>query len=743
MSHDERLKGMLALQSVRTEDMTFGEFLSRLKASPQMADTAAALLVRAIEKRGEVDLKIAPEERVPYLMMLKKMGIPSYVAFDKVKGSQRTVARIMNHLRAAAANGYQLRMALILKGGPGSGKSFLAEALADVLEGEEVFAVEGCPVHENPINLLTLLPAQQLADIARELGMTEEDGSPSLSDLLATAGKPCQHCWSKVFEGQNANEPNLFDIKVEGLRLSSRKFGIATWTGDDLLIETLKRGSRGVVRMPELFSANSKVPLIGGSNAGELEVLLDATNDRRIPASSGKIAIPGFGEIPTSGNACGTHTGWYPFDAVQIGETNDDSFELFVKNTPDSDKFTRRFNTMNVPYILSVTEEELAYRSFVAEMRDQPHFDPMALKLAALLAVISRLKKDHEVDLVTRARMYDGEELVVQKKSTTSSSASGSYGSPLGGFGSYGRPASSSGSGSGKAEPEYWTVGEFWAQAGEDEGMYGLNMADMLGAVSQVVDLSLKDSKHKCVSSVFMMNYLRAKVAAMLKTPGLNSKQREVLKNCEEFLRAPSYRTATPALIEAEYRRVLKRQFMQVVAPDFEKRAAELFEKYRIHAGAFTRNDREAVEPYTTPDGRQTTRRVKIDVEFLDDLDRYMGLTGTTERAEFRRSIEAEIAEEMLKRNQQRSDSDEDSPAEAEALSWRTLPKLAAGITKRLNDEIAKVVERLLQPEFKLSDEDRQLRDRALARFDELGYCEHCRETALQYFKDYELWRQS
>lgn len=743
MSHDAtRLRELLGLVSVETENITFGEYISRLKKSPFLADTSAALIVRAIEKRGEVDLKTAPEERRPYLQMLKKLGIPSFVAFDKVKGSQRTVARIMNHLRAAAANGYQLRQALIVKGGPGSGKSFLVEALADVLEGEEIFSVEGCPVHENPINLLTLLPADKLAEIAREMQMTEEDGTPSLYDLLATAGKPCQHCWSKVFEGDNKKEPNLFDVKVKGLRLSSRKFGLAVWSGDDMLPEALKRGSRGITRMPELFTATSKVPLVGSSNSDELKVLLDATNDRRVPAAGGKIEIPGIGTIPTSGNACQTNTGWLPLDSVLVGETNDDAFNLFISNTPDADKFTRRFNTMNVPYILSVTEEELAYREFIAGMRDQPHFDPMALKLAALLSVISRLKKEHEVDLVTRARMYDGETLSVQKKtpSGTSSSRSDS------GFGSWGTTASAgSGSKSGKTEAEFWNVIQFWAEAGEDEGMSGLNMAEMLGAVSQIVDLALKNDKQHCVSSFSMLRFLRSKVAAMMKTPGLDKKKTEVLKACAEYLSEPRFKDSPAGLIESEYRRVLKRQFLSVVAPNFEERAAELFKKYRSHADAFSRNAPHAEEAGTSTDGRAVTRKVKIDVEFLDNLDTWMGLTSSSERADFRRSIESEIAGETLR---QRQSQGEDTPtdsteAPAEGITWRTLPKLATGITKKLNDETAKVLERLLKPEFQLSDEDRELRDVALGRFDELGYCEHCRETALQYFKDYELWRQS
>lgn len=736
MSEISQLQQLLKLQPVEADSMSFGEFLARLKDNPEMADTAAALLIRAIEKRGEVEIEKAPPERRPYLRMLKKMRITSWKAFDKVKGSQRTVSRIMNHLSQAAANGYQLRLALIFKGGPGSGKSFLADAIKNTLEGEVVYSVDGCPVHENPLNLLNLvLPKEEpersvyIEELARQLHMTHEDcqhsGRPCLSDLLATTGEPCQKCWSMVMEGENKDQPNLDSVKVKGLRLSSRKFGISTWTMQDSLISALARGSRGIVDMPELFAGDPR-GMMG------LPVLLDATNDRRISAAT-RMSAPVPGSSPAvEALRSQPESGWLPLDAVLLGQTNDGAWEQFISHQTDPNKFTRRMHIMNVPYITSVTEEELAYRDFVSQMRDKPHYGPMALKLAALLAVISRMKKDHEVDIVTRARMYDGEQLLVEKKSSSGSSSSTSYG----GYG-WGSTASSAAK---KKEVEYWSVGEFWAQAGEDEGMYGLNMAVMLGIVSQVTELALRD-KDRCVGELDMINFLRAQVAILKKTPGLTSKELDVLKNCEDFLAGPkSFDDKAVGLIEAEYRRVLRRQLFEVVAPDFERRANELFERYRAHANAYSSGARE-VEETVTQAGVPTVRKEKVDEGFLDDLDKWMGLNSQSDRHDFRRSVNAEIGMILQERLQEEQEAGESLP-EVE-ITWQTLPKLAEGIRKKLSDDTAKRLETVLKSEIDLNEEEKTQRRQALDRLDKLGYCGHCREQALTYFRDYKLWNQS
>src|SRR5262249_46740964 len=128
----DSLCGDLKPQKLPTISMA--QFLMELKDHPERADTAHALLVRAVEAMGEVEIDKEPAHRQPRLRMLKDLGYRLYKAFDHVRGAQRTTHEQMEHLRAAKRGGYQLFLAMIIMGPPGSGKTMLVDAYKAALE---------------------------------------------------------------------------------------------------------------------------------------------------------------------------------------------------------------------------------------------------------------------------------------------------------------------------------------------------------------------------------------------------------------------------------------------------------------------------------------------------------------------------------------------------------------------------------------------------------------------------------
>jgi predicted Ser/Thr protein kinase len=704
MSNDNpKLNELLGLKPLREDTFAFPEFLRRLKEHPEAADTSAALLVRAIKDAGEVNIDDAPAWRKPYLKMLKALGIPNYKAFEHVRGSQRTVARTVKFLEAAAQNGYQLRQMLTLVGGPGCGKSFLADAIKAVLEGQTVYAVKGCPVNENPINLLKLLPTETLQQIAEETGL-----GTALFDHLKVAGEPCAHCWKQAMG--DSNTPSLVNVQVDILRLTSRSGGISTWMpsadgqGCDLA-SALRQGSRGIVDMPEAFSVPESAP----GQAHELDLLLEATEGRRIPSNS---------------EHCSKTAGFLHLDAVKIAQTNAGAWKRFIEGQADPNRFTRRTRILSVPYNTAVGEERQAYEDFIEILKARPHIDPLALQVTAFLAVASRMKKDDKdgVALNLRVRMYDGEPIVLPKKSSTiyTPSRDDGWGGAL---------STTASTKKNEAEKKNVEVSDLWDAAGEDEAMVGLNMGLMLSIVSQACELAL-NTKQKCITTMSMLNYLRQRIEIELKTPGLTKEEKAVLENCREFLKELRDRDSEPGLLEKEYRRLLRAQVLSVFSPDYEERAAKMFEVYRLHAAVSGRGETQVQDP-------RFKKKVDVDIKFLEEIENAMGKTGIDERMRFRRGLESEfsaVLRDSAKENEGKIDE--------VAITWKTMPELQKAICKRLDAEIADKVERALSDDtkLKLTEEETKLKAESISRFEQLGYCEHCLKAALGYFKEFKLW---
>jgi len=727
----------LDLQPQTLEPMTVAQFLAELKDHPERADTAHALLVRAVDALGEVDIDNEPPQRQPRLRMLRDLGYRLYKAFDLVRGSQRTVHEQMENLRAAKSGGYQLFLAMIIKGPPGSGKSMLVEKYKEALEGHVVYSIKGCPVHENPINLLTLLSKKSQHELAKRLGLDEatarKNGIPSLKDMLSVAGKPCKHCWSAVMEARDPNAPEKFldpnqallNLEVIPQRLSSRRFGISTKTPTCSIASTIARGNRGLVDMGELFDGTSS-PTRGGGVSPTLLPLLDATNDRKLLGALGDAPRPG----QTQAGACevgpgNAGTDEVPIDAVLIGQTNEGAYKQFVDALgKDAGKITRRIHVFTFPYNTSVTDEELAYRDQIAKLRDVPHFDPMSLKLLALLAVISRLDQTSDINVVKRARIYDGEKL--QVKRPQSSGTKGSY-TPT--------PVTAN-------HPEYWTVKELWRQAGEAEATNGLDMTVMFNLLSEVIERALREKRYdRCVSSYELITFLRERVAEMEKSDGFTDAQKEVIKRCRTHFLAPAAKLhEKPGELESEYQRLLVRQIYEIAAPDFQRRAELSFQRYRRHAQAWSIGASKVLE--RDEDGHRMEREVFVDLDFLNKVEVHINLTYSDEKEKFRRSLEGEILKhtrELRERHKLCSDDE----CEDIDIDWRTLPKLADAIRRMLNSETRVRLEKLLKSPIELpneSEEDKLLRERLASKFSELGYCPHCLGQALEYFKLNELW---
>ncbi|HMP50798.1 MAG TPA: hypothetical protein PKD05_04525, partial [Candidatus Melainabacteria bacterium] len=402
------LNKALALTPLSGDPIPFSQFLTELKGKTNRVATAPAVVLRAIHDMGKEDYKEEDDpERRRFLQVLEQAGIPSWRAFYHVCGSQLFANRLLKRfLEPAAANGAQLKKMLIVEGGPGAGKDYFKDGIERALErSATVYAVKGCPEHENPINLLKLLPEGGLEQVAAAIGMPFEE----LEHLMQTANSPCQHCYDKVMGSlDEANKtPSLSGVEVEEIRLSSRSAGIFEWKpGQDCsLVAALRRANRGFISMPDAFLEREVEP----GKTDERLVLLDATQYRRLPG----LCTGNESTVAAS-----------PLDVFMFASTNANSLARFLDSLPDPDAFTGRADQVKLPYNLFRVEEVRAYETELKRYEEVARFGPLALKMIATLAVMSRYavpKKDDKVFIhpIDRMRLLVGEDVKVKPRSSS------------------------------------------------------------------------------------------------------------------------------------------------------------------------------------------------------------------------------------------------------------------------------------------------------------------------------------
>ena len=655
---------------------------------------------------------------------------------------------------------------LIVRGGPGAGKDYFKDGIERALDRTAmVYAVQGCPDHENPINLLKLLTPDQLEKVAELAGFTMEE----LNKLMLTAGNPCQVCYENVMGTleEPKDNPTLADIKVEKINLSSRSTGVFEWKpGQDCsLVAALRRSNRGFISMPDAFLEREVEP----GHTDERLLLLDATQYRRLP-----------GECAGSDKTVAAS----PLDVFMFATTNENSLEKFLDSLPDKDAFTGRADQLKLPYNLVLVEEIRAYEAEMKRYEAVANFGPLALRMIATLAVLSRYAVPEEgepfIHPIDRMRILQGEDVKVTpmtsrdwdeiwKADPVESGGPTSHESDFGTrLHSRNSAAGNRGGVTAKALPKDVPITPqlMWSLIGSDEGLTGLDMRFMMSLLSRLNMYGLENAKKKrskgdsSVTALEAIMLLRSTLyTALMDDNKLTDEQKQVLERCQKWLGGRPQLGTTwtaeaahkPGLIESEYRRLLKQQILQAFSPDYDERAQEMFEDYLLHTAAWTQGKTDVKHP--------KHKLIPIDEDMLDDLDRYRvgRMSGTLDEDDlkFRKALSSILIDqkdEFLAKACQDQDLEPDCEdarnlrkklAREYKATWRTVPALANAIRAKLDKEVGELVRKLITTEVK-SDLDKDELERlegAKKALDALGYSEKARETILEYAKKVEVWK--
>src|SRR5437870_5904182 len=132
----------------------FLEYLDLVRDDPSVPKLAHARIFDNIMRIGTQDIQESDDPRVKRIYKDETFKVYNFFR-DEFFGIERTIAQIVRYFHSASLKGEESRQVLYLMGPVGSGKSSLVEKLQRGLEGTEpVYAIEGCPMFEEPLHLI-------------------------------------------------------------------------------------------------------------------------------------------------------------------------------------------------------------------------------------------------------------------------------------------------------------------------------------------------------------------------------------------------------------------------------------------------------------------------------------------------------------------------------------------------------------------------------------------------------------
>ncbi|HEY8430706.1 MAG TPA: serine protein kinase [Sandaracinaceae bacterium] len=383
----ERLEQLRAAEAQLAWEGPFHEYYERVLENPALARLSHARIYDMIIAAG------VEEDR--------ERGRRRYKFFtDDLFGLEKPLEQLVDYF-ASAARRLEVRKRILLLMGPvGGGKSTIVTLLKRGLERYTrtpegaVYAIKGCPMHEEPLHLLPEPLRQELYD---EHGIYVE-------------GDLCPACRQML---QDRYQGRIEDVVVHRIAFSEKnRVGIGTFSPSDPKSQDISEltgsidlaaiGQYGVESDPRAYRFDGELNV---ANRGLMEFVEMLKCDEKF--LYGLLTLSQEQSIKT-----GRFAMIYA-DEVIISHTNESEYNNFIGNKR-SEALHDRIILVKVPYNLRVSDEVRIYEKLLREsaVRDV-HIAPNTLRVASMFAVLSRLEpsKKAGMSLMKKLKLYDGEEV--------------------------------------------------------------------------------------------------------------------------------------------------------------------------------------------------------------------------------------------------------------------------------------------------------------------------------------------
>lgn len=488
---------------------TFLEYLSLVEKDPEIADHAHKRLYDAIVEHGTGVMDDADPRKHK---LFEGDNVRTYEYFQsEFFGMESVIAKLMRFMRSAALKGEESRQVLLLMGPVGAGKSALTEHVKRALDGQPYYHLVGDPQRGEP---LQLLPRSLRERFSEMLGAhIEGDLSPVARHLLFEeyGGEYEKFRVKETTFSQRARrgvasvppmDANSQDVSV--LIGSEDISKLDKYSEDDPRALSLNGafnvGNRGIVELVEVFKNEIEF----------LHTIITATQEKRVPSP-------------------GKHDMIY-FDGVILAHCNEAEWNRF-QSEHTNEAILDRIVKIDVPYVLELEQEIKIYEKILSRSNFKAHIAPHTIRVASMFSVLSRLKESQKCDLLTKLKLYNGEEVVE------------------------------------KGRVKKIDIKDLRDEA-PSEGMSGISTRFIMKAV----DNALSDSEKDFITPISILDSLVKQVKDQII-------DREFQGRCLELIRN---------VVRGEYLKLLEKEIAKAFITAYEPQAQSIFENYMDHAEAYT-----------------------------------------------------------------------------------------------------------------------------------------------------------
>jgi serine protein kinase len=520
-------------------------YLEKVKENPLITKLAHARMHDIIMRPGVGDIQETNDPRIKRLYKDESVKVYNFFT-DEFFGIEKTIAQIVRYFHAASLKGEESRQVLYLMGPVGSGKSSLVEKLHRGLEeSNPIFAIEGCPMFEEPLHLI---PRHLRKEFEKMLGVhIEGDLCPVCRFRLKSEfnGRYEEFPVGTIEFSKRARvglgvvppvDPNNQDTSVLIGSEDISKLDLYS-EGDPRVLElngALNIGNRGMVEFIEVFKNEIEY----------LHCMITATQEKVIPAP-------------------GRH-GLVYVDTVIVAHSNEAEWQKF-KADHTNEAILDRIVVVKVPYNLRLSEEIKIYQKIIRHSDFKAHVAPHTLDIASMFAILSRLEPTNKCDLMTKLKLYNGEE-VVEKGRTK------------------------------KVDVEELR------EATKREGMSGISTRFIMKAL----DNALSDNTTgNCINPI----NVREALINMVKEADLPDDTR---KQYLEFLQDTLHK---------EYLELLEKEITRAFVYSYQEQAEALFQNYLDHAEAYVNKSKVK--------DRNTKEELAPDESFMKSIEEQIAIIGS------------------------------------------------------------------------------------------------------------------